>query len=413
MRPPSALLVALLFVTATALPVAAVAPAPTHSQTAETPLRVETINNTTNQLTIPDGEVRVSTHEAASVDVATAVQTGSDRLHQRQETLTFEMRFRQLDTDAQRTALVAEELAAIRDRQAALDDRQDAAMRRFATGEISARQFLQIRLLVHAEATELLASLERIDTAPDTVPGYSLNSALSTQHRNAEGELRTLSGPVADRLYAATVGSSSVDSIYVEASADSYLLATVDDGRYVRETRLDGERAPSSPDQFLQTARNTEGVDRFNAADERAAELYTWLYERQRPSFTYYGTTGIYELTANHPNGELTAYLDGATTNVFYEEQFRDLSGVETTATETHIDEGVRVTVQRSTRSGPMLVAVTDDASGEAVDAAVAIGGQPVGSTGSDGALWTVEPDGPYTVNVTASNTNTTVTVPP
>lgn len=413
MRPPSALLVALLFVTAAALPVAGVAPAPVHSQTAETPpLRVETVDNTTNQLTIPDGQVRASTHEDASVDVATAVQTGSNRLHQRQDTLAFEARFRQLDTDAQRAALVGDTLADVQRRQTALDERQDAAIRRFANGELTARQFLQVRLLVHAEATELLETLDSVDTAPDTVPGYSLNPALSTQLRNAEGELRTLSGPVAQRLSASMVGSGSVDSIYIEASTDGYVLATVAEDRYVRETRLDDERDPSAPDQFRQTAQETDGVDRFNAADERASELYTWLYERQRPSFTYYGTTGIYELTANHPNGQLTAYLDGGTTNVFYEEQFRDLSGVQTTDTVTRIDGSLRVTIQRSTRSGPMLVAVTDEASGDAVDATLAIDGQPVGATGADGALWTVEPDGAYAVNVTADTTNTTVTVP-
>jgi len=413
MRPPSALLVALLFVTATALPVAGVAPAPAHSQTADTsPLRVERVDNTTNQLTIPDGQVRASTYEDASVDVATAVQTGSNRLHQRKDTLAFEARFRQLDTDAQRAALVGETLADVQRRQAALDERQDAAIRRFANGQLTAKQFLQVRLLVHAEATELLETLDSVDSAPDTVPSYSLNPALSTRLRNVEGELQTLSGPVAQRLAAAAVGSESVDSIYVEASTDSYVLTTVADDRYVRETRLDDERAPSAPDQFLQSAQNTDGADRFNVADERASELYTWLYERQRPSFTYYGTTGIYELTANHPNGQLTAYLDGGTTNVFYEEQFRDLSGVQTTDTVTRIDGTLRVTIQRSTRSGPMLVAVTDEASGNAVGATIAIDGQPVGATGADGALWTVEPEGAYAMNVTADTTNTTVTVP-
>jgi hypothetical protein len=57
-------------------------------------------------------------------------------------------------------------------------------------------------------------------------------------------------------------------------------------------------------------------------------------------------------------------------------------------------------------------VAVTDETSGAAVDADVAIDDQPVGATGNDGALWTVEPEGVYTVNVTADSTNTTVTVP-
>jgi heat shock protein HtpX len=148
------------------------------------------------------------------------------------------------------------------------------------------------------------------------------------------------------------------------------------------------------------------------AADDRAAELYTWLYERQRPSFTYYGTSGIYELTASHPNGELTAYLDGGTTNVFYEEQTRNLEDVQTSDTATATNGTLRVTVQRSTETGPLLVTASDADTDATVDGTVTIDGQRVGETGSDGALWTVEPSGDYAVTVTSDERETTVTVP-
>jgi len=413
MRALSALLVAFIFVTAAAVPVTGITPAPDRSMPSETtPLRVDTVNDTTNQLTVPDEEVSASTYQDAGVDVGTAVQAGSTRLHQRQEALAFQERFRRTDSPTRHAALVNDELTEIQRRQSALDDRQDTAIQRFAAGEITARQFLSVRLMVHAEAAELLDTLDRISAAPDTVTGYSLSSTLSMRLRNAEGELRTLTGPVGQQLHATTTNSGTTSVTYLEASPDSYLLATVGENQYVREARLDGERDPDGADEFLQDAQDAEGLDRFNAADERAASLYEWLYERQRPSFTYYGTTGIYELTADHPDGQLTAYIDGSTTNVFYEAQHRNLADVQMTATETAVTDSLQMTVQRSSRSGPMLVTLTDADTGEPVDGTVTINGYRFGTTGNDGALWTVEPRGAYTVNATADGTGPTVSVP-
>jgi hypothetical protein len=184
------------------------------------------------------------------------------------------------------------------------------------------------------------------------------------------------------------------------------MLGLTDDGEYVRETRLGDERDPTRPDQFLKAAE--ENGDRFSAADSRASKLYTWLYSRQRPSFTYYGTSGIYELTATYPSGELTAYLDAGTTNVFYEEQTRELSAIETTDVKTVTNGSIEVTVRRSVRTNPLFISVTR--AGTSVDGTVAINGQFVGQTGQDGVHWVVEPTGSYTVNVTVESQ--TITVP-
>jgi len=408
MRPLSALLVALLFVAAAVTPVAAL--------TADRPASIDSthqsitpLNNTTNQLAIPDSEVSRSTYSDIGVDVGTAVQTGSAQLHQRHDALAFEARFERADSNAARNRLVNEQLAAVETQQAELDARQDRAMRQYAVGTISAAEFLRVRMVVNAEAAELLSTLRSIDSAPDSEPGYALSAAATSQLRTVEGELQTLNGPVGDRLRADAAGASE-RSVYLEVSNGAYMLAASDGEKYLRETRLDYQRSASLPDQFLAAARNDSDT-RFSAADERASELYTWLYERQRPSFTYYGTSGIYELTATHPNGQLTAYIDAGTTNVFYEEQTRDLSGIETTSTETGVNGSLRVTVQRSVETGPLLVSATRNTTGDAVDATVSINGQRVGSTGDDGFLWTVEPSGDYTVNVTAADERTVLDI--
>lgn len=411
MRPLPALLVALLCVAAAVMPVAGLTASPDRPEPASQTLpSITTINNTTNQLEIPDSEVSQSTYSEIGVDVGTTVQTGSTQLHQRHEALSFEERFRQTDSNTERDELIDERLATVEDQQAALDARQDTAMSQYAAGEITAAEFLRIRMVVNAEANELLSTLSRIDSVPDATTGYSLSGDLSTRIRTVEGDLQTLNGPVGTRLHDdATSGDRT--PIYLEVSTDAYMLATIDDDQYLRETRLDDERDPSLPDQFLAAAENDSDTNRFEVADERAAELYTWLYERQGPGFTYYGTSGIYELTATHPNGQLTAYIDAGTTNVFYEEQHRDLAGVETTSTETSVNETLRVTVQRSVEGGPLLVSASNNITDNSINANVSINGQPVGSTGSDGILWTVEPNGDYTLNVTAAETQTTIDI--
>ncbi|MBX0287687.1 DUF7094 domain-containing protein [Haloarcula salinisoli] len=411
MRPLPALLVALLFVTAAAFPVAGAYATPERTFTTTVPAQsIDTVQNTTNQLTIPGGEVQRTSYNETGVDVGTATEAWSTQLQHRHDALSFEERFQRADGREARARLVTDRLAAIEAQEQALDQRQDAAIARYARDEISAAAFLRTRLVVNAEASELLETLEQVSAAPDNAPEYSLNDSIIARLRSTEGELRTLTGPIGDQLQS---GDSADRTLYIEVADASYMLATVTDDEYLRETRLDDARDASAPDEFLGTAVNDGDpeTDRLDVADERAAELYPWLYERQRPSFTFYGDSGIYELTADHPNGDLRAYLDGGTTDVFYEEQVRDLSDVQTTAIARNVNGTLAVTVRQSSATGPLLVTASNNETGATVDGTVTIDGQPVGTTGTDGELWTVEPRGVYTVTVTADTGTTSVVV--
>jgi len=410
MRPLPALLIAVLVLTATVIPVAGITtPEQTGAIESSIP-SITTVDNTTNQLTIPVEDVSQTGYNTTGIDVGTAVESRSVQLHHRHDGLSFEQRFQSLDTREQRTTLIRDQVSAVDDRRATLSDRQSAAIRQYESGEISAVEFLRVRLLINAEATELLETLERIESAPDTTSDYSISSGIATEMRTVEGELRTLNGPVGQRLETEITNPNEPGSIYLEVSESGYMLTTVTEDRYIRETRLNDQRDTTASDQFVQAGDGSS--DRFGAVDDRASELYTWLYQRQRPSFTYYGTSGIYELTATHQNGQLTSYIDGGTTDVFYEEQSRFLSSAQTTATETTVNETRRVTVRRSTATGPMLISATNNETEQNIDGRVTINGQRVGSTGSDGALWTIEPTGAYTVNVTTDDGRASVTVP-
>src|SRR6056297_2484973 len=136
MRPLYALLVALLFVTAAVLPVAGVVPTTERPETAGDPLpSIETVANTTNQLTLPTGEIRRSSYNSSGIDVGTATAAWSTQLHHRHSALTFEERFRRADGSEARSRLVADRLSTIEAKHRALDKRQDSATARYASGE--------------------------------------------------------------------------------------------------------------------------------------------------------------------------------------------------------------------------------------------------------------------------------------
>ncbi|MBV0925299.1 hypothetical protein KTS45_13925 [Halomicroarcula limicola] len=407
MRTLSALLVALLFVGAAVAPAAGWSASATQSQTAVPPApRVATIENTTNHLTIPDSEVRTSSFNESGIDVGTAVAAGSTSLHQRHEAAAFESRFGRLDSEFERTQHIRRALSNIESEEAELDRRQQTAIRRYANGEITATEFLRVRSMVDTESRELTQRLNRVKSTAEIAPDYSTSDGMTTRINDVLGNLRTLQGPVGEQLTESMSGADGADVVYLESSTDAYMLATIDGSQYVRETRLGSQRAPNLTDTFAEA----DG-DRLVAAVERGRELYPWTYQRQLPSVNAYGDTGIYRLAAQTSNGQLTFFLDGGTTNVFYELQHRDLNSVRTSSTETAFEEGLRVTIDQSYETGPLVMSVVEEDSSEPVDGTVEINGQPVGRTGSNGHLWTVQPRGSYTINVTTEN-GTEISVP-
>ncbi|WP_276273067.1 DUF7096 domain-containing protein [Haloarcula litorea] len=408
MRPRFALLVALLLVGATATPAAGWATTTTASGPAP---RIAEISNTTNHLAIPGDQVRAAEYNDSGIDVGAAVAVGSRDLHQQHEAAAFTTEFRRLESEAQRRQLLRSTLSAIETREAELDRSQQRALERYAAGETTASDLLRTRALVDTEARALSGYLSAIERTVRIAPDYSMTDGMGTRLDNVQGNVRVLYGPVGDRLASTLGGADEPDVAYVEASETGYTVAVIDDGQYVRETRLGDERAPSLPDEFAAAAEGDPGTSRLDVADERASTLYDWLYDRQRPSFFTYGTSGIYRLSADYPGGRLTAYLDGGTTNVFYELQHHDLATVRTTTGDPVVNDGLRVVVQRSYQTGPMRVTVSDNGTGQAVDARVAVDGRQVGRTGSDGALWIVEPRGPATVNVTSGGADVSVPI--
>lgn len=396
MRPLPAAGVILLLIGSVAVPAAGFT-AQTADGSDQLP-QITTVENTTNHLAIPAGDVSTTTYNRSSLDVGVAVAVGSRELQSDYATANFEQQFFGQDGDGARDRLVDETLSDIESQRTVLERRNQRAVQQYATGAITATEFLRHRALIDARSRQLTQRLERIRTAAGTAPSYSLSQDQRFRLETNRGVLKTYRGPISERIGSETAGEIEPNAVYVEASDDGYMLSTVTDGQYTRETYLGSERDESAADQFAETD------DPLGAVNTRAENLYPWLYGEQYPSVQAYGRSAIYQIQADHPNGQLTAYLDGATTNVFFETQTLELTTVDRSTVATNTNQSVRVQVQQSFESGPMLVAVTDDDTGSTADATVSINGKRIGTTGADGALWTVEPRGEYTVTATTDD---------
>jgi hypothetical protein len=369
--------------------------------------RVTTVDNLTNHLTIPDEDVQKSEHTGTSIDVGAAISMSSERLQREHETRTFERAFYRADSESKRTQLIRSELDNIEHQQQALVDHQQRRLGAYADGSITVDGFVRTRVLVDTEARELAKTLDMIDRVERSEPSFTMTSGQRTRLENVRGELRVLRGPVGERMGNTFTGATTSAPVYVMVSTQDYMLATTTQSEYIRETHLASARNPNAQDQFV-----ASDTDPLRAANTRAEDLYPWLYDQQLPSVNTYGTSSIYQLTANHPSGQLATYIDGGTTDVFHESQRLQLSTVRATGTRSTVNNSVRVEVTRAYETGPIQISVTDNETGTPVPGTVSISDRRIGATGDDGTLWAVEPRGSYSVDVTTENAgNVTVAV--
>ena len=389
MRPATVSILALLFVVLS-LPAVAAGPVPAGQGTAPpfddpSPVIVP-IQEFANYLTIPPGNVTSSAHGAVNVNIGTAVATDAASVRGQHRTTAFEDEFYDTSSTSERSDIIRSEVSWAETRSDELRVRRAGAIEAYAAGTISTTKFVRTMALIDTEARQISATIGRVkDVARRS--SYSLPRRLDTRIENLRGEVEVLRGPVAQRASEAVTGDRTIESVYVESSDSGYTLAMVDGDSYYRETYLADERRPDAIDQFRES-----DLYLVNAANRRGIELYPWVTNDTSPSGQAIGETGIYRFRAEYTSGDLTAYLDGGTTNVFREHQRQSLAAIPVTDTVTEQDDSLRLQINRTYETGPMHVRLVDSVTGEPVAGTVRIDGEYVGTTGEDGTLWTVEP---------------------
>jgi len=373
--------------------------------------------NTTAYLAVAPDEVERTRFGTARIDAAGAAALDHAALEGRHSYLSLEESFTTAETAAERGAAAETALERLDGRVDALNRRERAALAAFNEGEMTTEAYLRELAVVDERADELSRSLTRLYEFVDSMRDPPV---LPSRIAEQKARLVGLRGPIRDRVAAAMRGEADPARVVVETSDTAVVLATVIgsefDRQYVREAYLPAVRDPGGTDQF----RTDRGYD-LEAARSRASELYPWTFANAGPTSTglrtgepYLYRGGVYSVTVDHPHGtsrqgDLVTYLDGATGEVFREVQFKDLSEVPTAGPRTNRSDGLYVAVNRTHPGGPLSVRVRSNATGDPVGASVSVDGQPVGSTGSNGLLWTVAPRGAFTVGVRSGGSNVTV----
>ncbi|PSP96606.1 hypothetical protein BRC89_13715 [Halobacteriales archaeon QS_4_70_19] len=373
--------------------------------------------NTTEYLAL-DRSLETSRFGVATLDVGGSVSADGARTRSAYQTSWLREAFAAAgDNDTERRAVVLDGADRIDARIATLERRSDTALTRYNAGEITTQAYLRELAAISQAADSLRGAVSLLATYNSAAGQPVATERIATQ----KSRLLLLDGPVRDKLAAAMRGERDPIRVHVETTDEGVVLATIDrrgfTRRYVREASVPSARRPDGTDQFEATN------DRIGAARDRFRELYPWTWSNRESTsiVAYQGepflyTASVYSVRVGHAHGtsrtyDLIAFLDGATRDVFREIQYKDLSRVPTIAADSNQSDGVRVSVNRTRSGGPMLVAATDEASGDPLIATVLIDGEPVGRTGTNGHRWVVAPRPTANVTVVRGDASASVTV--
>lgn len=355
--------------------------------------------NRTSVLAVGDDAAR----DFASVGVTVTTTIGASRadLDTAYSTSAFENRWAAADSDAARLALLRNATTDAANRTAALTRTAENARTEFQNGQRSATSLVEHVALTTARAESLSTYLTTVRSHAGDLDSADAD-ALRTRIAQLRGRLaaydRGESNSLRQRLAAAVRGDAPPVRVYVGADADGLVLATVDDGVYYHTTyRVDNYDDEIGGGGTLASLSDVLKA-RYPEAWNRSLEV------GGRQSFSAPGNA-YYEAALSYgrsgAGSTLVVYFDPSTDDVYREDWRVDVTDLATRPGVARTAGDTTLVVNRSYPGGPLRVAATN-ATGAPVAAPVTVAGVTVGTTDADsGELWTVAPDGDYTVTVT------------
>lgn len=379
---------------------AARAPAPGDATAAVAAGPPSPTDNTTARLAIPPHRIERTEFETVTLGMGSTLGAGVADVRSRHEQLTIRAEFGAADTLQDKRSVIDRTLIRLETRSRELQARERAAIRNYSDGTISGAELVRRLASIDAEARRIQSTVELLDALRKQAKAPWLYGRIT----NVRVRVETLQGPVRRRAARALAGEASTTRIYVEVANRSLVLSTLVDGRYVRE----------ATDWWNRQAQ-AESALRFEDVDARGEELYPWAFSESSATSIEAPAPDTYRVTVFHPQGQLLAYLDARSADVFREVQTLSIAAMPTVSTLTYSGEGLRVTLRRTYAGGPVRILVEEAATDASVNAAVTVDGRALGRTGIDGTVMTIEPRPPYRLNVAngGASLNVTVRSPP
>lgn len=340
-------------------------------------------DNSTNYLS-PDGDnVTRMEYQGATLDVAGAVESDTLQLQGEHQRKVLEQRLE----NEPGTTVAVDTIARLERDITTLEQEQRQLYRSYSDGELDTPTLFReiVSLGVTADQYRTLAM-----TAEDSV---AETGELNTRYTNLDSEIPMLPSPFVTHI-GTELRTEGGTPMYVQAGNESLVLAAVQGNTYLREAVLFSERDRNMTDQFG-TGDRSGAEDAFN----RAGQLYPWTMDnRDKGQSRVLGNTSVYQVQFGHTHGELETYLDGGTTNPFYEVQEKNPLAVPVEFTQT-LSDGLRLDIEMTNPTGPMRVEVIDTRDEEFERLTVSIDGNTVATKSDGGSIATVQPRGPFEIS--------------
>lgn len=377
-------------------------------QTADTgQLTISERENGTNYLS-PVG-TGTDGYDRVGADVSGAASIAAQEIHSTHDTRTYAQQLEAANA-TERPTVAEGQLDRVETRFERLAEQQQQLYESYAAGEISDRTLLRQLVTFRIIANTQVQNYER--AASNTDIGIRRISQLETLSAGLTPEQ-----PVLDRVEQ-TLTTSEPRVIYLAAAADGLILATVAEDEYVRQATVLGERDFEGQDQFKLDQNISIDDDQwatpqgYSEAQNRLAELYPWAYDLTEVRADVEQLSRTYKFDVATPEGELTTYFDGATRNVFHENQVGVASQRYVEETVSNSTGTLNITLSLTHDTGPLRLELVNDGR-PVVDAVVRIDGEVVGQTDNRGRLWVIQPRDNFELTATTPGEETvSISVP-
>lgn len=357
---------------------------------------VQPVENTSNYLGPNASDVDRSGQAATSLDVGATVSANAAGIRSTFSRASLEQKYENADSREARRAVVRNGTDSLAVRVDALERKEVTTIDRYASGDISERDLFRELAGIHTEATKRSGTAAWLESRAAELGMSDVVRRVGT----LQLRLVPLRGPVRAEVREGLDGSDRT-RVHAETAEGGLVLTTIvqaadGDHVYVREAYDAAIRDLGAEDQY--------GGD-LGSVFFRFGEIYTWVGEQnpvtgQSNRIGIPGGPRLYTIPLQHNHGTLTPFLAGDSDRVVKETQRLQIDRLPTeTRNVTGEDGDLRVRIDTTYVSGPIGVTAIDNATGQRVDASVAIDGEAVGRTRGD-RVWTIEPKTAMTVTV-------------
>jgi len=369
---------------------------------ADQPASTAPNENTTNVMTLGTEPTR-SAYDSPALALGNSLAMDYDESRTDLAVETLDQRLSTAETDERRKQILNRYRYQIENRIISLKAEERRVTNEFSNGTMSEREYLTTLGHIDAEAGEIRTLVDAIESRSEDVSRFDLQTDVSMLN----GNLVSLEGPVRDRIGRTVRGETSPLRVYVSTSDSGIVLSAIFGDVFVREAvRLDHRNQDTSSKLSLIEAQNVV-LDRYSWASQNMDSDGTNTYG--------FGSTNVYFVSVSHQHGDVVAYVDGGTQQVFNEIQHKQLFGENSLPpgpTVNESAENLTLGVSRTYSGGPLRVKLTN-ATGEPVQGDISIDGEPIGRTTQNGVLWTLGPTEEFRVSATYDGRTVNVTTTP